>query len=200
MFGEIGTPATPLTGTIASAREARTQGHVITTVPMVPPTSNPPTMVPSIDPRQCAARVRGGTYSGTLPVFAIRGIRWIDALPANTAFSTIIGPNGASCSDPANAAGQGNGIYTAGSYHFGGAHVVMFDNAVRFIPNEIDTTNNDPSPTANSTDYYAPGFFDPPGTAPPVRTPNWTSPSPFGTWGAMGSRGGGELPAEMPGA
>ncbi len=194
MFGEIGSPASPLVGNIASAKEARTQGHIVKSVPMVPPTTTPTTTVPSIDPKQCSAKARSGTYIGTVPIFARRGTRWLDGLPAYSAFSTIIGPNGPSCSDPANANGEGNGIYTAGSYHFGGAHVVMFDNAVRFIPNEIDTTNSDPSPTANTTDYYAPGFLG------GVRTPNWTSPSPFGTWGAMGTRSGGEQPQDMPGA
>jgi len=32
-----------------------------------------------------------------------------------------------------------------------------------------------------------------------VQTPNWTSPSPFGVWGAMGTAVGGEVVGDMPG-
>ncbi len=143
--------------------------------------------------RLVPARVRSGRYHGTItPGFQRRGTRWADGIAVYSGVNTIIGPNGASCSDVANTNGEGEGIYSASSYHFGGAHVVMFDNAVKFIPNEIDTTNNDPSPTANTTDYYAPGYLNTGG----VRTVNWTSPSPFGTWGAMGSARAGEVPAE----
>ncbi len=192
MFGEIASPASPLTGNIASAKEPRVQGQNIH-MALVAPTTTPTTTVTSIDPKQCAAKARAGTYIGTLPVFAKRGTRWLDGLGVFSGFNTILGPNNASCSDAANVNGEGDGIYSAASYHFGGAHVVMFDNAVRFIPNEIDTTNSDPSGTANTTDYYAPGYMG------GNRTPNWTSPSPFGTWGAMGSRGAGEPAPDMPG-
>jgi hypothetical protein len=70
----------------------------------------------------------------------------------------------------------------------------MFDNAVRFVPNEINTTNTDASATANTTDYYSPGRIN----AANV-TANWSSPSPFGVWGAMGTRGAGEVALDMPG-
>lgn len=68
----------------------------------------------------------------------------------------------------------------------------MFDGAVRFIPNEVDTTNR--SAGATPADYYSPGYHD-----WNAVSPNWTAPSPFGVWGAMGTRGGNEPPNDMPG-
>jgi hypothetical protein len=70
--------------------------------------------------------------------------------------------------------------------------VVTFDNSVKFIPNEIDTTNNNPG--AAAADYYAPGRS---GTR---QTSNWNSPSPFGVWGALGTSGAGDDVGVMPGA
>lgn len=66
----------------------------------------------------------------------------------------------------------------------------MFDGAVKFIPNEIDTTDRNPGAAIGT--YYMPGNNGTP-------TPNWTAPSPFGVWGAMGTRGSNELPGDMPG-
>jgi hypothetical protein len=71
--------------------------------------------------------------------------------------------------------------------------VVTFDNSVKFVPNEIDTTNVTPGATV--AEYYAPGRQH--GTA---QTPNWDSPSPFGVWGALGTRGAGDDVGVMPGA
>jgi len=116
---------------------------------------------------------------------------------AFTGFQTIIGPNGASCCNPAatNPAQSGASIRSAGSYHFGGAHVVTFDNSVKFIPNEIDTTNT--APGATPATYFAPGRTTASGGG---QTPNWNSPSPFGVWGAMGTRGSADDVSVMPGA
>ncbi len=81
---------------------------------------------------------------------------------------------------------EGDGIYSAGSYHFGGSHVVMFDNAVRFIPNEIDTQNSDDSEQA----YYTPGIAFDEDDKEWHKTENWRKPSPFGVWGEMGTIAG----------
>jgi hypothetical protein len=190
MFGEIATSGTsvPINAAQANAtqvKDAKVQGRNIR-LPFVP--------LRGVDVMTCRQRVRAGVYFGTHTVTEWRGIGWLEAFAPWAAFNTINGPNGASCSEDTNVNGAGEGILSAGSYHFGGAHVVMFDNAVRFIPNEIDTTNNDVSPNANTTEYYSPGRID--GNQV---TPNWSSPSPFGAWGAMGTRGGGEPAPEMPG-
>jgi prepilin-type N-terminal cleavage/methylation domain-containing protein len=149
----------------------------------------------------CKQTARGGLYPTSTTVTtkfsSTQGSQWLRCGLAWTGFQTIIGPNGASCINPGSVANgqddQPSAIRTAGSYHFGGAHVVTFDNSVKFIPNEIDTTNTMPGATA--ADYYAPGRQNNAG-----QTRNWDSPSPFGVWGAMGTRGSGDDVAVMPGA
>jgi hypothetical protein len=149
----------------------------------------------------CKPTVRGGLYptpaTGSTLFSSTLGSSWLRGRQPWTGFQTIIGPNGASCingnGSATNQQEQVSAIRTAGSYHFGGAHVVTFDNSVKFVPNEIDTTNT--APGALATDYYAPGRQN--GTG---QTTNWNSPSPFGVWGALGTRGSADDVGVMPGA
>ncbi len=189
MFGEIATPAgLPATANM-DIKDAKVQGIMIANI------AYGSDELKAIEVIPCRATVRAGTYFGMQSVKQLRGSQWLDAAIGFSGFNTINGPNGASCITPTGN-GSGGAIYSAASYHFGGAHVVMFDNAVKFIPNEIDTTNSSPSPTANTTDYYAPGRADISGWR---QTENWASASPFGAWGAMGTRGVGEPAPSLPG-
>jgi prepilin-type processing-associated H-X9-DG protein len=88
-------------------------------------------------------------------------------------FNTILPPNsiGCRCGGP-----WGGGCCTEcgndivlppDSYHPGGVNGMMADGSVRFVSDTVDTGNL---------------------ASPPVTT----GPSPFGVWGAMGSRAGGE--------
>ncbi len=155
----------------------------------------------SVNVLQCRATTRGGIYptpaTGTTLFSSDSGSTWIRSRIVFNGFQTINGPNGASCFNPAatNPAQSESTIRSAGSYHFGGAHVVTFDNSVKFVPNEIDTTNTAPGATA--ADYYAPGRTT---SAPASQTLNWNSPSPFGVWGALGTRGSADEVGVMPGA
>jgi hypothetical protein len=154
----------------------------------------------SVSVLQCKPTVRGGIYptpaTGATVFSQTQGSLWLRGATPWTGFQTIIGPNGASCINPGAAATnqgeQASAIRSAGSYHFGGAHVVTFDNSVKFVPNEIDTTNT--APGAAAADYYAPGRQG------NNQTTNWNSPSPFGVWGALGTRGSGDDVGVMPGA
>ncbi len=154
----------------------------------------------SVNVLACKPTTRGGIYptatTGSTLFGSTTGMTWFRCGLAWTGFQTIIGPNGASCVNGNGAASNqtevGSAIRTAGSYHFGGAHVVTFDNSVKFVPNEIDTTNT--SPGAGNADYYAPG------RSGSGQTPNWNSPSPFGVWGALGTRGAADDVGVMPGA
>lgn len=186
MFGEAGTPDTlPSTSaTTVTMTNAKVQGRRINSTAAASPA------VHGRDVIACRNTAKGGVFTGSVGLLAFGGVRWNDATPGFTGFNTIIGPNGASCMNGTGFT-AGDGIFTASSYHTAGAHVVMCDGAVRFIPNEVDTT--DRTPGASVASYLAPGHD---GTNP---SSNWTAPSPFGVWGAMGTAANNELPNDMPG-
>jgi len=206
MFGEVSTvnggSSTAATTSVA-ARDPQVQGRgimlpgAVETAPGF--TASMLNPVASVSVLLCKPTTRGGTYpaplTGAPPTFSTTtGSAWMRGGLAWTGFQTIIGPNGASC---VNGIGPNDGqndaaIRTAGSYHFGGAHIVTFDNSIKFVPNEIDTTNT--APGALPLDYYAPGRQG------NNQTANWNSPSPFGVWGALGTRGAGDDVGVMPGA
>jgi prepilin-type N-terminal cleavage/methylation domain-containing protein len=207
MFGEISTvnggTASSIGGNGSPAQNPQIQGRAIIGIPNETAAgfSGSGINQASVSVAQCRPTTRGGIYptatTGATLFSSTAGISWIRSVHGRTSFQTIIGPNGASCinigSATINHDDLSSAIRTAGSYHFGGAHVVTFDNSVKFIPNEIDTTNT--TPGAATADYYAPGRQNNTG-----QTRNWNSPSPFGVWGAMGTRGAGDEVGVMPGA
>jgi len=198
MFGEISTVSSSNVPANGSAQNPQIQGRAIGVALFPVETIN------MIDIRDCKGRARGGIYptaagSTAGPTFQTSsGVQWLRQGLPWSGFSTIIGPNGASCFTGAGGLGAA-AIRTAGSYHFGGAHVVTFDNSIKFIPNEVDTTNTTPGllPAAY-TNPTAPGRAVV-GTVW-IQTENWNSPSPFGVWGALGTRGSGDDVGVMPGA
>jgi len=94
-----------------------------------------------------------------------RGDRWADGRPAFTGFQTILPPNSPSCTNGGNSEDPNNAVYSVMSNHPGGVQAVLADGATRFISDSIDS--GDPSAT------------------PPGRNMN---PSPYGIWGALGTR------------
>jgi Protein of unknown function (DUF1559) len=103
--------------------------------------------------------------------FRPTGGRALDGRPYFVGFATLIAPNGPTChwSDP-----DGNEMMaTLSSFHPGGGQVSMADASVRFISQTINTGN-----------LTIPDFD---GT-----NENRSGPSPYGVWGAMGSKDGGE--------
>ncbi len=100
-----------------------------------------------------------------------KGMRWADGRPVMTSVTTIMPPNKVSCSW----AGDGSdAMVTVGSRHQGGAHVLMGDGAVKFITDSIEAGNK----SANSPNWPAGTSTTRPGAA-----------SPYGLWGALGTRG-----------
>ena len=95
----------------------------------------------------------------------LRGDRWADGRPAFTGFQTILPPNSPSCTNSSNSEDPNNAIYSAASAHTGGAHCLFADGAVHFVSENIDSGNSS--------------------ATPPGRV---TTPSPFGVWGALGTR------------
>lgn len=107
--------------------------------------------------------------------------RWADSRAYYTAVHTILPPNDPNCVDGNNDGNHSGVISTAGSRHPGGAHVLMGDGAVIFITDSIES--GDPEqPTACVQRGGTVGRSLVPGSA-----------SPYGLWGALGTRDTGEV-------
>jgi hypothetical protein len=91
------------------------------------------------------------------------GRNWASGASNATSFSTILPPNSPACSDGSD------WNYYAGptSYHTGGVLVLRGDASVQFVADTIDTGDL-------------------------TQVPVESGASPYGVWGAMGSRDGGE--------
>jgi len=91
------------------------------------------------------------------------GRNWASASSNATSFSTIMPPNSPACTDASTY------NYFAGptSYHPMGVYVLRCDSSVSFVADTIDTGDL-------------------------MQAPPTSGQSPFGVWGAMGSRDGGE--------
>ncbi len=101
-----------------------------------------------------------------------RGRRWPDARPQYTTFTTIRPPNGYNV-----ARWEGNfGIFSAASHHQGGAHVLMADGAVIFITDSIES--GDQSHKTFGVDNGDGLGVD----------GNAGRKSPYGLWGALGTK------------
>jgi hypothetical protein len=190
MFGEISTPESSsftAENQGVTEKDAKVQGRGIYELPQL-------AEFKGVDVNACRALASGGRYVGTKRNWGNVGARCYDALATFTGFNTVNSPNAGTCTPTNNAWGEGEGIYTATSYHFGGAHVVTFDGSVKFVNDGINTSDNRTGTTV--AEYYSPGR-----TWANNRwnqTPNWTAPSPFGAWGAMGTRSGNDYAIERP--
>jgi prepilin-type N-terminal cleavage/methylation domain-containing protein len=93
------------------------------------------------------------------------GQGWARGYAANALFNTVMPPNGPVCT---NAYAFG-GIQPPRSHHRGGVHVGMADGAIRFIDDNIER-----------------------GTLASEKTSAGGGTSPYGVWGALGTRSDGE--------
>ncbi len=118
-------------------------------------------------PAACKTLFVNGAY--IVPVntdVGSQGGRWSDGAALFTRFSTVLPPNSPSCME-ANNHWLG-GMYSASSRHTGGVNAARADGSVQFISQNIDAGNQG---------------------LPQVTT----GPSPYGVWGAMGTKSGGEV-------
>jgi prepilin-type N-terminal cleavage/methylation domain-containing protein len=125
------------------------------------------------NPAACLAMVQNGSWIPSADLQGYRGQRWCDGNGCNTMFTAILPPNSPSCSE--NTWDGSSGIYSAGSRHPGGIHVVMGDGAVRFISNNINAGNS------TSPDVYESGTLAVGGR------------SPYGIWGGLSTRASNEI-------
>ena len=110
-----------------------------------------------------------------------RGYRWMDSALLYTCFNSILPPNAEIC-----LGGGGDfagGVLPPGSYHQGGCHVLMCDGAVIFMSSSVEAGNG------------RAGSVMRPSNRPAPRTPG--SKSPFGLWGALGTRASSETIQEQ---
>ena len=124
-------------------------------------------------PAECRASFNTATkrYTSTTGA-SYGGQRWMDGASHTVGVNMILPPNSPSCTVSGDTAG---GFMTAGSAHVGGCHILLGDGAVRFVSENIDAGNQ-------SAD---------------ARTANLPGPSPFGVWGALGTKGAGEVLGEF---
>lgn len=99
------------------------------------------------------------------PTDTWRGLILGDGRTANNKFTTTLPPNGPSCAF--NGGSDAWGTFAPSSEHQGGVQVLMFDGAVRFVTDSIDTGNVNAVSVVNGA-------------------------SPYGLWGALGSPQGKE--------
>ena len=138
-------------------------------------------------PNDCYARRAGNVYTGNAQADRV-GLRWWDAMNSYTAFFTCLPPNSANCTwnGPLSTdmGAMESALITASSNHSGGVNVAMGDASVRFINDSISTGS---LPNGGLT-------LVPPGGSS-NRYMDYTGPSLYGVWGAMGTRTGGEVVA-----
>jgi hypothetical protein len=135
---------------------------------------------PCWTPSVLASKVENGEFVGAGAVkygWDYNHSGWACGLPFNHALVTAVPPNGPSC-EFVGSPSWGGGLFTASSFHLGGVFAVMGDGAVRFVTDNVDA--GDQSASAGGATN----------TIPAAAQVN--APSPYGVWGAMGTRCGGE--------
>jgi prepilin-type N-terminal cleavage/methylation domain-containing protein len=127
-------------------------------------------------PLSCRSLFRGQDYITTATIFTsdnAPGYRWAAGNAYFAALSTILPPNSAVCvfgNSGSISAHLFPGIWSATSEHPGGVQVAMSDGSTRFVSDNINTGN---------LAAVAPVFDSGAG-------------SPYGVWGALGSKDGGD--------
>lgn len=134
---------------------------------------NPTRCLEDIDPARprfwiAGAPTTGGTQNQ-------RGYKWASGYAVHTGFTSVLPPNSPACSTGPST--WQPGYYSASSRHQGGAHILMGDGAVKFITDSIESGNQRAGTVLwNGTAGRAPGAI-----------------SPYGLWGAMGTRANSEV-------
>jgi len=122
-------------------------------------------------PIACYGTASGSFFRNGVYVKGRFGCQWADGQMENVAFNTILPPNAPGCVDDTNGNSDSlNPLTPPSSFHPGGVNCLMGDASVRFISQTIDTGN--------------------------LALPNVAiGQSPYGVWGALGSKGGREAVA-----
>lgn len=125
-----------------------------------------------LSPIVCLTTASGRYYNAGRVVKGRFGSLWTDGQSERVCFNTVLGPNKPSCTTDSNGNADSGAnpqglIIPASSRHTGGVNAAMGDGSVHFISDSIDTGN--------------------------LALPSLASgPSPYGVWGALGSKSGSE--------
>ncbi|MEM6473288.1 MAG: DUF1559 domain-containing protein [Planctomycetota bacterium] len=116
----------------------------------------------------------GAAADPTAPTWPFgRGAIWADGYLPIGGFQTVLPPNSPSCTSDL---GLDDPIVSASSFNGDGVLVLLGDGAVTFISNKIDAGDSDSPGVSIGDGYLRPG-----------------SPSPYGIWGALGTRASKEI-------
>ncbi|HVX61538.1 MAG TPA: DUF1559 domain-containing protein [Pirellulales bacterium] len=130
---------------------------------------------PQASPGQCLSVANGPFYATPSQVNGLFGTMWCDGPVRRCGFTTVLPPNSPSCvSSDNNGNYNGSGVISPTSNHPGGVNGVMADGSVRFVNEAINTGNLGYSEVSSG-------------------------PSPYGVWGAMGTKAGGETSGDLGG-
>ena len=122
-----------------------------------------------------------GEYRRDIAEVIIRNFKgevWAHHMATYTGFHTVMPPNGPSAVGNGGPGGENIGYFTPSSYHAGGVNACLGDGAVRFISNTVDVGLR----VRNGSQPGGPGGD----------SRDWTGPSNYGVWGALGTIMGGE--------
>ena len=123
------------------------------------------------NPSVCMATAVNGRYPTSQSIMRADFTNmWTDGSTHCAAFTTVLPPNSPSCGFSTNYVSWE--LVSATSYHTGGVHALMADGAVRFISDNINT-----------------------GTLTAANVSSGASP--YGVWGALGTKSGGETLGEF---
>ena len=121
------------------------------------------------NPSACLAVRDGQKFVAGTTLHSIKGGNYADGYISRTGFNTVLPPNSPSCGVVQNPVNWNHGVLSASSYHPSGVVVAKADGATTFINDTIDTGD-----LTKKNEWHV------------------DTPSPYGVWGAMGSKAGGE--------
>ena len=157
-------------------RDIRTHAYDIPTIPEIDQLLNNSSYCqPFIDPDNPTSWSDGANLTSDLHG---RGYSWANSFSVHTNITTILPPNRELCAWNAWA---GEGVLPPSSQHQGGCHILMADGAVIFITDSIEAgDSNSGTVHRGGTGPLKPG-----------------SKSPFGLWGALGTKSSDEVIQEQ---
>jgi prepilin-type processing-associated H-X9-DG protein len=123
----------------------------------------------STNPNACLTVVSGNDFITGTQVKGFWGRFWTDGQGERVGFNTVLAPNSPSCGGSSGNADNTVTVLPPTSGHRAGVNVAFADGSTRFVSDTVDTGN-----TGSAVSYST------------------TGASPYGVWGAMGSKAGAE--------